>query len=117
MAERMPRWVTSDMLTAVGVLGSVVVCLGYMLSRFNVNWMWLASFGFLINWFGDSMDGSIARVRKAQRPLYGFYLDHNIDCVCEFFMFVGFGLSGMCNLWVALLRCLLRKSRCHGVTV
>lgn len=103
IAERLPRWVTSDMLTAVGVLGSMVVCLGYILSRFNVNLMWIASLGFVINWFGDSLDGSIARVRKAQRPLYGFYLDHNIDCVCEFFMFVGFGLSGMCNFWVALL--------------
>lgn len=103
MAERLPRWVTSDMLTWFGVLGSMVVCLGYVLSRFNVNWMWLASFGLVMNWFGDSMDGSVARVRKTQRPLYGFYLDHNIDCVCEFFIFVGFGLSGMCNFWVALL--------------
>jgi len=103
MAERLPKWVTSDMLTAVGVFGSMVVCLGYILCRWNVNWMWLASFGFVINWFGDSLDGSLARVRKAQRPLYGYYLDHNIDCVCEFFMFAGIGLSGMCNLWVALL--------------
>lgn len=103
IAERLPKWVTSDMLTVVGVLGSMVVCLGYILSRFNVNLMWIASLGFVINWFGDSLDGSIARVRNAQRPLYGFYLDHNIDCVCEFFMFVGFGLSGLCNFWVALL--------------
>lgn len=103
IAERLPQWVTSDMLTVVGVLGSMVVCLGYILSRFNVNLMWIASLGFVINWFGDSLDGSIARVRKTPRPLYGFYLDHNIDCVCEFFMFVGFGLSGLCNFWVALL--------------
>lgn len=103
IAERLPRWVTSDMLTWVGVFGAMVVGAGYILSRFNVNLMWLASLGFLINWFGDSLDGSIARVRNTQRPLYGFYLDHNIDCVCEFFMFVGFGLSGLCNLWVALL--------------
>lgn len=105
MAGKLPQWVTSDMLTWFGVFGSFVVFLGYVLSNAldNVQWIWLSSLGLVMNWYGDSLDGSIARVRKTQRPLYGFYLDHNIDCVTEFFMFVGFGLSGLCNLWIAML--------------
>lgn len=103
MAERMPRWVSSDMLTLVGVLGAVVVALGYALSTWNIHWLWLASLGFVINWFGDSMDGSIARVRNKQRPIYGFFLDHNIDCINEMMMFVGVGLSPLMNLDIALV--------------
>ncbi|MBR4499120.1 MAG: CDP-alcohol phosphatidyltransferase family protein, partial [Paludibacteraceae bacterium] len=54
-------------------------------------------------WFGDSLDGTIARVRHTQRPLYGYYLDHNIDTVTEAFMFIGAGLSPLMNMSVALL--------------
>lgn len=102
-ANRLPHWVTSDMMTAVGVFGSMVICAGYILANINLQWIWLASLGFVINWYGDSLDGNIARVRGTQRPLYGYYLDHNIDCICEFLMFVGIGLSGMVNFWLALL--------------
>ena len=57
----------------------------------------------VINWFGDSLDGTLARVRKTQRPLYGYYLDHNIDTVTEAFMFIGAGLSPLMNMGVAIL--------------
>ena len=105
IAARLPKWVTSDMLTWFGVFGSFIVFLGYLLNNLlnAPAWIWLSSLGLVFNWFGDSLDGSIARVRKTQRPLYGFYLDHNIDCVTEFFMFIGIGLSGMCNLWITML--------------
>ena len=105
IAARLPKWVTSDMLTWFGVFGSFLVFLGYVLNNLlnAPAWIWLSSLGLVFNWFGDSLDGSIARVRKTQRPLYGFYLDHNIDCVTEFFMFIGIGLSGMCNLWITML--------------
>ena len=105
IAARLPKWVTSDMLTWFGVFGSFIVFLGYLLNNLlnAPAWIWLSSLGLVFNWFGDSLDGSIARVRKTQRPLYGFYLDHNIDCVTEFFMFIGIGLSGMCNLWITIL--------------
>ena len=83
LAERMPEWVTSDMLTFVGFAGAVIIAAGYALSTINLNWIWFACFGFLVNWFGDSLDGSLARVRKAQRPVYGFFLDHNVDCINE----------------------------------
>lgn len=76
LAERQPKWMTSDMLTAIGVFGAVVVAVGYALSNYDVSWLWLASLGFAVNWYGDSLDGTLARVRGTQRPVYGFYLDH-----------------------------------------
>ncbi|MBR5700308.1 MAG: CDP-alcohol phosphatidyltransferase family protein [Bacteroidales bacterium] len=102
MARRLPRWVSSDLMTAIGMIGAVIIAVGYALSGCNVNWLWLASFGFLVNWFGDSLDGTIARVRHLQRPIYGFFLDHNVDCVNETVMFVGAGLSPFLHLPIAM---------------
>lgn len=102
LAERQPRWMTSDILTGIGVVGAVVVALGYFLSNYRIEWLWLASLGFVINWYGDSLDGTLARVRKTQRPIYGFYLDHNIDGVTMTIMCVGAGLSDMLNLYIAM---------------
>lgn len=103
MAERLPSWVTSDMMTWVGTFGAFVVGLGFALTNYSPQWFWLASFGLVINWFGDSLDGTIARVRQQQRPVYGFYLDHNVDCICQLFIFGGAGLSCYLNLWLGLL--------------
>ncbi len=103
MAERMPRWVTSDMLSGIGFVGALIIAAGYMLSDININFLWFSSFGFVIHWFGDSMDGSLARVRQTQRPLYGFYLDHTLDVITEFIMFMGAGLSALLRLDIALL--------------
>ena len=102
LAERQPRWMTSDILTGIGGVGAVVVALGYFLSNYRIEWLWLASLGFVINWYGDSLDGTLARVRKTQRPIYGFYLDHNIDGVTMAIMCVGAGLSDMLNLYIAM---------------
>lgn len=102
MAERMPRWVTSDMLTCVGVLGALIIAAGYVLSVYDYRWLWLASAGFVVNWFGDSLDGTLARVRDEQRPLYGFFLDHNVDGINETLMFVGLGLSPFVNMGLAM---------------
>lgn len=103
MAERMPRWGTSDMLSAVGALGAVIVAAGYILASVNINFLWLSSFGYVVHWFGDSMDGSLARVRKTQRPIYGFYLDHTLDAVTEFIMFFGAGMSHLLRLDIAMM--------------
>ena len=81
LAQRMPSWVTSDMLTFVGFLGAIVMATGYALANLNLNWLWLSCLGLLINWFGDSLDGSLARVRNTQRKTYGFYIDHNVDVI------------------------------------
>lgn len=103
LAGKMPKWVTSDMLTFVGFLGSVIMATGYALSNLNLQWLWLASFGLVVNWFGDSLDGTLARVRGTQRKIYGFYIDHNVDVVNETIMFLGVGMSPMVNLSVAML--------------
>lgn len=103
MAERMPKWVTSDMLTLVGVFGAMLICAGYILSGIDYHWLWLSSFGLVVNWFGDSLDGTLARVRNTQRPVYGYYVDHTLDCVNEFMMFLGAGLSHFVRLDLALL--------------
>ena len=103
MAERMPRWVSSDMLTFIGFVGACVIATGYALSNLSLQWLWLSSFGFLLNWFGDSMDGSLARVRNTQRKTYGFFIDHNVDVINETIMFVGVGMSPLINLSFAML--------------
>ena len=102
LAQRQPRWMTSDMLTAIGVVGAVVVAVGYACSNYHIGWLWLASLGYIINWYGDSLDGTLARVRGTQRPIYGFYLDHNIDGVTIAIMCVGAGLSALLNLYIAM---------------
>lgn len=103
LAERQPKWVTSDMLTYFGIFGAIVVAVGYVLSIYNINWLWLSTFGFFLNWYGDSLDGTLARVRKTQRPLYGFFIDHNVDGITIAIMCIGAGLSQLLNLYVAML--------------
>lgn len=103
IAEHLPSWVTSDEMTYLGVLGALLTGAGFALTNFGPVWFWLASLGLFINWVGDSLDGTIARVRKQPRPLYGFYIDHNLDCICQLFIFGGAGLSPYLNLSFALL--------------
>ena len=98
IAERLPARMTSDQLTFIGFVGALIVATGYALSNLNLNWLWLASFGFVVNWFGDSLDGSLARVRNTQRKTYGFFIDHNVDVINECLMFLGVGLSPLVNL-------------------
>lgn len=107
LAARQPRWVTSNTLTFIGIAGSVIIAAGYILSNSNINWLWLATFGFIVNWYGDSLDGNLARYRHTQRPIYGYYLDHTVDAVNEIFMFVGIGLSALLNIWIAIIGLIL----------
>ena len=102
MAKRMPAWVTSDMLTFVGFLGALVMATGYSLSNLNLHWLWLSCLGLFINWFGDSMDGSLARVRGTQRKIYGFFIDHNVDVINETIMFISVGVSPLVNMSFAM---------------
>ena len=103
LAERQPKWMTSDILTYIGTFGAVVIAAGYILSAWNINFLWLSSFGFVINWYGDSLDGTLARIRNTQRPIYGYYLDHTVDAMNEVMIFVGVGLSGLMHMEIALL--------------
>jgi archaetidylinositol phosphate synthase len=103
LAAHMPAWLTPDGLTLIGVIGTLIVFAGYVLSRWNPAFLWLASFGFLVNWFGDSLDGTVARHRRIERPQYGFFIDHTVDAGSQVLMFGGIGLSPYVSLNVALL--------------
>ena len=102
IAKRLPRWIKSDGLTALGVFGSMVVALGFILTNIDIHYLWLSSLGLVINWFGDSLDGTIARVRGTQRRIYGFFLDHNVDGITISIMAVGAGLSPYVHLPLAM---------------
>ena len=102
LAGKQPKWMTSNGLTIIGIFGSLMIFAGYVLTNLRIEWLWLASAGFIVNWYGDSLDGTLARVRGTQRPLYGYYLDQTVDALNEFMMFFGIGLSVLCNIWIAL---------------
>jgi len=103
LAAHMPAWVTPDICTAVGLLGALLTMISYGLSNYNPNYLWLASLGFFINWFGDSLDGTLARYRHIERPRYGFYIDHIIDVVCQVMIFLGLGLTPYVSFNIACL--------------
>jgi phosphatidylglycerophosphate synthase len=102
MAARLPKWVSPDILTLLGLFGSIVIFVGYILTRLDHRFIWLATLGFIINWFGDSLDGTLARFRKIERPRYGFFIDHTLDAIGEAFIFVGLGLSPFVRFDLAL---------------
>ncbi len=90
-------------LTLIGVFGTLLTLTGYILSQQAAGWLWLASLGFVINWFGDSLDGTLARYRHIERPVYGFYIDHVVDTICQILMFVGLGVSPYISFNVAMV--------------
>lgn len=106
----LPDWVTPDQLTALGVFGAVVTAVGYAASNFNPDFLFLASLGVFINWFGDSLDGSLARYRETERHRYGFFVDNSMDAVSIVTICIGLGLSpyvGMAPALVCLVGYLL----------
>ena len=103
LAVRQPKWMTSDILTLIGTAGSLIAAAGYVLSARNISFLWFSSLGFVINWYGDSLDGTLARVRNRQRPVYGYYIDHTVDCISEILIFTGIGLSGLMHFGLAML--------------
>lgn len=103
LAAHMPAWVTPDTCTIVGVLGAVGVAVSYVLSNYDRNFLWLASLGFVINWLGDSLDGTLARYRRIERPIYGFFVDHTTDACSVSIIMLGLGLTAYVNFIVACL--------------
>lgn len=102
LCARLPLWVTPDRLTALGFAGAVLVACGFGLSNFGRDWLWLALLGFVLNWFGDSLDGSIARFRKIERPDYGYFIDHSLDALANTLLVLGLGLSPYLRMDTAL---------------
>jgi len=102
MAERVPRSLTSDHLTALGLVAQIVAGAFYVLARYNKYALLGVVACIVLNWFGDSMDGTLARVRNQQRPRYGFYVDHMVDILGATALMCGLGLSGYVHWPVAI---------------
>jgi archaetidylinositol phosphate synthase len=103
LAARIPVKVVPDHLTALGVLGALLSAIGFVLSRGSLLWLWLACAGLCINWFGDSLDGTLARLRRIERPRYGFFIDHTCDLFCQSLTFLALGMSPLTHFGVACL--------------
>ncbi len=102
MAKRMPAWVNSDHLTALGFAGMVFAGLSYWASSYNRFALLLVVVGLTVNWFGDSLDGTLARVRNKLRPRYGFYVDHVVDIFGTFSLLGGLAFSRFMSAGVAM---------------
>ncbi|HVO98721.1 MAG TPA: CDP-alcohol phosphatidyltransferase family protein [Bryobacteraceae bacterium] len=102
LAERMPSWVNSDHLTALGFVSLAAVGASYWYARQAKLGLALAILFLALNWLGDSLDGTLARVRNRQRPRYGFYLDHLLDAFGSVFVFAGLALSGYMSERIAV---------------
>jgi archaetidylinositol phosphate synthase len=93
IARRLPRRILPDHLTALGVLAAIGIAAAYALSNGDRTWLWAASALLVVHWLGDSLDGTLARVRRIERPTYGYYLDHLVDAVATALIGIGLGLS------------------------
>ncbi|MGI8594379.1 MAG: CDP-alcohol phosphatidyltransferase family protein [Solirubrobacteraceae bacterium] len=93
LAKRLPAWMLPDHLTALGIAAAGAIGVAYGLSNGGSAWLWIASGLLIIHWFADSLDGTLARVRKIERPRYGYYLDHLTDAVSTAAIGIGLGLS------------------------
>lgn len=102
MAPRLPARVTSDGLTLVGLAAQIGAGVFYAMASSNRIWLLGVIACIVLNWFGDSMDGTLARVRNQQRPRYGFYVDHMVDIFGASALMCGLGLSGLAHWPVAI---------------
>jgi archaetidylinositol phosphate synthase len=102
MARHTPRWLTSDQLTLLGFAAQIAAGAAYALSYYNPYALLLVNLCIVLNWFGDSMDGTLARIRSQQRPRFGFYVDHMVDVLGATALMCGLGLSGLIHWQVAI---------------
>ncbi len=102
MATRLPGWVTPDVLTGIAIAGAFLTGAAYFLAGSSPNWLWAASLGLVIHWWGDSLDGTLARVRQIRRERYGFFIDHQCDAISAVVLFAGLGLGDLMRLEFAL---------------
>jgi archaetidylinositol phosphate synthase len=102
LAARLPIWVNSDHLTLLGFASMFLAGASYASARIHRSGLLLATLFLALNWFGDSLDGTLARLRNRQRPRYGFYVDHMIDTFGSFFLMGGLALSGFVGWRIAI---------------
>jgi archaetidylinositol phosphate synthase len=103
IARRLPSWVMPDHLTALGVVAAFGIAGAYVASNGDKLWLWAASALLVVHWLGDSLDGTLARVRGIERPTYGYYLDHLVDALATAVIGLGLGLSPYALLSVGLV--------------
>ena len=101
LARHMPAWVNSDHLSFLGLVAMLLAGIFYALSKQNPLLLHAVNFCIFLNWFGDSLDGTLARYRDRLRPRYGFYVDHIIDTFGALFLIFGLALSGYMSERVA----------------
>ena len=102
-AGKLPRWILPDDMTALGVVAALAIAVAYQLSNDGSGWLWAASALLVVQWVGDSLDGTLARVRGIERPTYGYYLDHLVDAIATAAIGIGLGLSPYMLLSVGTL--------------
>lgn len=102
LVRQVPGWVTPDILTGLGFAGACIAAASYWLSSRHPGFLWVATVGLLINWYGDSLDGTLARFRRIERPRYGYFLDQNLDALAQLLLASGFGLSGCIRFEIAM---------------
>jgi phosphatidylglycerophosphate synthase len=103
MADRLPLSVRPDHLTLIGIAGALTAATGYFASRWSLQWLWVACAGLVINWVGDSLDGTVARLRGIERPRYGFFVDHTSDLFSQSLVFMTLGVSPCAHFGIACL--------------
>lgn len=101
LALRLPAWVGPDHLTLLGFAALLLAGLSYAAAAWWPPALLLVSLSLAVNWFGDSLDGTLARLRNHQRPRYGFYVDHMVDSFGALFLIGGLALSGFIGYWIA----------------
>jgi len=103
MARALPAWVTPDHLTLLGLVAAVMIAVGYYLTRLSTWWMVLVNASIVLHWYADSLDGTLARVRKIERERYGYFVDHICDAMTAVLVCLGLGASLYMDLRVGLL--------------
>jgi len=103
ICSKLPSWVTPDLLTILALVGALIIFLGYVLSALDPNWLFASIAGYFVHWFGDSLDGSLARFRSIERPRYGYFVDHSADALGSLFIVGGIGASPFVRMDLALV--------------
>jgi phosphatidylglycerophosphate synthase len=103
LCAHMPASMTPDKLTVIGMAGAVMIFAGYVASNLAPEWLLLSIAGYGVQWFGDSLDGSLARYRRIERPSYGYFIDHSCDGLANLLIVAGIGLSPFVTMDVAMI--------------
>ncbi|TVQ10124.1 MAG: CDP-alcohol phosphatidyltransferase family protein [Balneolaceae bacterium] len=102
MANATPEWITPDHMTLIGIFAAFVVAAGFLLTVYSPWWLLLSNIGLVLHWYGDSLDGTLARVRKCERERYGYFVDHVCDIGTVVLIAIAMGASPLMQMEIAL---------------